>query len=162
MKTKLLLFTVLIINYSLLILPSFAQAPERMNYQGVARNSADNSPLVNQTIALRLSVHSGKPGGPVVYQETQTPSTNQAGLFNIAIGNGSIESGTFAGINWGTLPSSWKWKWTLREEPLTKRLEPRTAFCSLCPLCKDFRLGSPHPKDKPERRKGNYCQRNIT
>src|SRR5687767_8136211 len=98
---KIYTILLLIINCQLSILNCKAQSPEKMNYQGIARNSSDNSPLVNKSIGLRLSVHTGKPDGPVVYSETQTTATNPIGLFNIQIGTGAIESGTFAGINWG-------------------------------------------------------------
>ena len=43
---------------------SFAQSPNLMNYQGVARNAVGNV-LPNQPVALRLSILSGSPTGPV-------------------------------------------------------------------------------------------------
>lgn len=74
----------------------FAQAPEKMNYQGIARDNSGNI-LANQSVGLQLSIHSGTPTGTVVYTETQTPTTNQFGLFNIEFGGGS----GFSSINWG-------------------------------------------------------------
>ncbi len=78
-----------------------AQVPQAMNYQAVAR---DNSGTVikNQHITLRLSVHDATPAGTVVYQETQSDTTNQFGLFSVAIGKGNPTQGTFTGINWGS------------------------------------------------------------
>jgi hypothetical protein len=80
---------------------AWAQAPQALNYQGVARNSL-GVPMANQALGLRLTVHDGSPTGTVVYQETQTPTTNAFGLYNVAIGTGTVVSGTVAAINWGT------------------------------------------------------------
>ena len=52
LKTKaVLILTLIAISFS-----AFAQAPNLLNYQGVARNSVGN-PLPNQTMNLRLSFH---------------------------------------------------------------------------------------------------------
>ena len=83
-----------------LFLASQAQAPEKINYQGVARDLSGNV-LATQPIGLQVILHSGSGSGPVVYQETQTATTNAFGLFNLQIGAGTVQSGTFAGINWG-------------------------------------------------------------
>ncbi len=39
--------------------------------------------------------------GPVLYQEKHSVTTNQFGLYNVAIGAGTVLSGTFVSINWG-------------------------------------------------------------
>ena len=85
----------------ILTLLSFAQSPNLMNYQGVARNAVGNV-LPNQPVALRLSILSGSPTGPVVYSETRNATTNLFGLFNVVVGSpGAITTtGTIAGINW--------------------------------------------------------------
>ncbi|HNF41885.1 MAG TPA: hypothetical protein PLS40_12990, partial [Bacteroidia bacterium] len=77
-------------------------APGLFNYQGVARNSVGNV-LINKTISLRLTIHDGTPGGPSVYQETRTVTTNPFGLFNVQVGGpgASSSSGTIPGVNWG-------------------------------------------------------------
>ncbi len=80
---------------------AFAQAPQSLNYQGVARSTA-GSPLASSPIGLRLTIHDGSSSGATVYQETQAPTTNGFGLYNVAIGTGTVVSGTFSGINWGT------------------------------------------------------------
>lgn len=77
----------------------FAQAPQSMNYQGVARNIS-GTVIPAQAIKLRFSIHDNTVGGTVVYQETDTTTTNQFGLFTIAIGTGTVVSGTFNTINW--------------------------------------------------------------
>ncbi len=77
-----------------------AQSPQAIPYQAVARNASGNL-LANQNISLRISIHDGTAGGTVVYQETQTTSTNTLGLFNIIIGQGTVVIGIFSNINWG-------------------------------------------------------------
>ena len=79
----------------------FAQAPQKMNYQGVARDNAGNV-LGNQNIALRLSVLSGSINGTEQYVETQSASTSDLGLFSILIGDGTAVSGAFSEIEWGS------------------------------------------------------------
>jgi len=80
---------------------TMAQAPQKFNYQGIARNIS-GAPLASTPIGLRISVLDGSSSGPVVYQETQTATTNAYGLYNVAIGSGTVVSGTVAGINWAT------------------------------------------------------------
>ena len=48
-----------------------AQSPEKINYQGVARDIGGNI-LGAQNIGLRFTLHSSSPGGTAVYQETPT------------------------------------------------------------------------------------------
>ena len=78
-----------------------AQSPNAIPYQGVARNSAGNI-LASQPISLRISIHDVIPTGTVVYSETHAVTTTSLGLFSVNIGQGTIISGTLAGVNWGT------------------------------------------------------------
>ena len=80
---------------------TFAQTPNALPYQAVARNSSGNL-LVNQIIRVRFSIRDVFPTGTIVYQENQTPTTNNLGLFTVNIGQGMATTGTFASINWGT------------------------------------------------------------
>ena len=79
----------------------FAQAPNLLNYQGVARNAVGN-PLPNQAMNLRLSVHNLSASGTVVYSETRPITTNLGGLFSVQIGSAGTTSstGTIGGVNW--------------------------------------------------------------
>lgn len=79
---------------------AFAQAPQAVNYQGVARNTAGTA-LQNQALGLRMTIHSGTATGPVVYQETFTATTNSFGLYTVQVGRGTPVSGTFNAISWG-------------------------------------------------------------
>ena len=96
LKTNALIIITLLTSFS-----AFAQAPNLLNYQGVARNSTGN-PLPNQTIKLRLSIHDLLPSGAVVYSEIRQITTNMGGLFSVQVGSAgaSSSSGTIAGINW--------------------------------------------------------------
>lgn len=78
-----------------------AQSPNAFNYQGVARDN-DGNVLENQSISLRLSIVSNSPTGTVEFVETHTVGTNDFGLFNVSIGTGSLVSGSFSGIGWGS------------------------------------------------------------
>jgi hypothetical protein len=85
----------------LLASPVFAQfVPEGFNYQSAVRN-ANGDPLANQTVTLLFSIRSGAPNGPVAYSEKQTTTTNQFGLVNLIIGQGTVIQGIFNDINWG-------------------------------------------------------------
>lgn len=78
-----------------------AQVPQAFNYQAVARNAAGDI-LENQTVGLKLTIHQGSSSGIIVYSETHSPTTNQFGLFTVALGQGTVVSGTFSSITWST------------------------------------------------------------
>lgn len=76
-----------------------AQAPQKMSFQAIIRNSDDNL-LINTTIGIKVSILAGSANGNSVYEETHLVSTNQNGLISIDIGNGSVQYGNFSQINW--------------------------------------------------------------
>jgi hypothetical protein len=80
-----------------------AQAPQKMSYQSVIRNSS-NVLLANTAVGIRISVLQGSATGTAVYVETQTATTNGNGLLSLQIGTGTATIGTFAGINWAAGP----------------------------------------------------------
>jgi hypothetical protein len=88
----------LLINTSI-----FAQAPQKMSYQAIIRNSND-SLLVSTSVGMRISLVQGSPTGTVVFSETQTATTNANGLVSLQIGMGTAVSGTFASIDWAAGP----------------------------------------------------------
>lgn len=97
MKTsvKILLAFLLI----LMTVVTTAQSPQAFNYQAVARNASGNV-LPDQAIGVRVSLHQGSATGDVIYSETFAPTTNEFGLFTLAIGTGTLVSGDFSTINW--------------------------------------------------------------
>ncbi len=86
--------------FSILLLGISAQA-QFINYQGVARDNAGNI-LINQPIALRLSVLSGSAVGTAVFVETHATSTDAYGLFTLKIGQGTVVTGVFNNIAWSS------------------------------------------------------------
>lgn len=82
-------------------IPAIAQPPQAFNYQAVARNNS-GAAISNQAVRLRLSILDGSSTGPSQYVETHQVTTNQQGLFSLAIGNGSQVSGNFSAITWGS------------------------------------------------------------
>lgn len=81
----------------------FAQAPQKMTYQGVVRNGANNL-VTSTTVGMRISILQTSTVGTAVYVETQTPSTNANGLVTAEIGTGAVVSGNFSSINWANGP----------------------------------------------------------
>ncbi len=79
----------------------FAQLPQGIKYQAVARDEAGNL-LVNQNLSVRISVLDSASGGATVYSEIHKTGTNRYGLFNIVIGNGLTPTGVFENIPWET------------------------------------------------------------
>ena len=88
----------LLINTSI-----FAQAPQKMSYQAVIRNSS-NALITSTPVGMQISILQGSSTGTAVYVETQTPSTNANGLASVEIGGGTVVSGNFSAINWANGP----------------------------------------------------------
>lgn len=82
-----------------------AQAPQGINYQGVARG-LDGQPIANKYISIRISVLNESSSGPVEYEEVHEVKTNSFGLFTLVIGQGSQGTTDFSFIGWTTGP---KW-----------------------------------------------------
>lgn len=81
----------------------FAQAPNKMSYQAVIRNSS-NALVSNQSVGMRISILQDSINGSAVYTETQVPTTNINGLASLEIGGGVVVSGTFSSIDWANGP----------------------------------------------------------
>jgi len=77
-----------------------AQAPQYFKYQAAVRN-VSGQPIVNQAIGLKIGILKGSAEGQTVYTETHFIETNAYGLVNLAIGSGTIETGSFSSISWG-------------------------------------------------------------
>ncbi len=102
-KINLLLTSLLLTASVCLTQQANAQAPQKMSYQSVIRNSS-NALVANTTVGIQLSVLQGSASGTAVYVETQTATTNANGLVSLQIGNGTATSGTFTDIDWATGP----------------------------------------------------------
>jgi len=77
----------------------FAQAPQGINYQGVARNNI-GAALSNTVITVQFTI---KNTTGTVYQENRTANTDTFGLYSLVIGGASgtaNATGTFSVIPW--------------------------------------------------------------
>ncbi len=89
----------LIYILAVLTISASAQTPQAFKYQQVVRDAAGEL-LQNQELGIRISIYDSDPGGIIVYQETFSKTTNDFGLMNLEIGNGTVVSGTFSAIDW--------------------------------------------------------------
>lgn len=92
-----LLLTFLLISGS-----SLAQAPQGINYQAVMRG-ADGTSITNQLVHVRLTIMGSS---QMAYRETHLTTTNNYGLVNLTIGQGTPVQGFFADIDWSSGPYS--------------------------------------------------------
>lgn len=97
------LFTFILIG--VLTFSLWAQAPQKMSYQFVVRNSGGEL-ITNHGIGVRLTILQGSPSGTVVYEEIFNPNpvSNANGLVTVEIGTGLVISGNFSTINWAAGP----------------------------------------------------------
>lgn len=93
---KLLLLSALFIS-----ILTFAQVPQGISYQAIALNGS-GTPVVSSNVRVKLSILDVSATGTTLYSETQLKTTNPNGLFNLTIGQGTVVSGVFNTINWGT------------------------------------------------------------
>jgi hypothetical protein len=95
--------TALLIAFFFFTSALIAQVPNKFNYQAVARNSSGQT-LTNASLNVRISILDGSATAASVYSETRNVTTNQLGLFSIAIGSTGAQNttGNFSTINWAT------------------------------------------------------------
>jgi len=93
------LFTLVLISAFSIMLS--AQAPQKLSYQAVIRNSTGGL-VTNHAVGMKISILQGTSNGTPVYVETHTTTTNANGLATIEIGGGNLVSGTFTDISWGS------------------------------------------------------------
>lgn len=71
-----------------------------INYQAVVRDGS-GALLTNQAVTINFKVLQGSATGTVLYEEDHNPTTNNYGLANVVIGQGTVVSGTLNSIDWG-------------------------------------------------------------
>jgi hypothetical protein len=83
----------------------WAQAPEKMSYQAVIRNSS-NALVSNQAVGMRIGILQGSASGNAIYVEIYNPNpiTNINGLVSVEIGGGIPVTGSFSNIDWSNGP----------------------------------------------------------
>ena len=95
----------ILLAFSVLLTFSFAIAQDGINYQGAATD-ANGDELTNQSISIRASVLSASASGNLEWEETHSATTDQFGLFNVVIGQGTNTTNgataTFDDMDWGS------------------------------------------------------------
>jgi hypothetical protein len=79
---------------------SYAQVPQGIPYQAIARNG-QGQPLANTNVKVRFSILDSTATGTAVYVESHNTTTSALGLFTANVGMGNASTGTFSAINWG-------------------------------------------------------------
>ncbi len=96
------ILTAVLLAFSTILMTLSAQAPpEAFNYSGAARNGI-GLPVYKKTIGVEFSILKGSANGSIEYRETHYTKTNAFGVFNAAIGNGTVQEGDFSSIDWGS------------------------------------------------------------
>ncbi|OFX25283.1 MAG: hypothetical protein A2033_07575 [Bacteroidetes bacterium GWA2_31_9] len=88
--------------FALLNFSAFSQAPQAFKYQALATYSNGN-PIANQLVSFRINLLQGSTSGTSVYTETHAITTNEEGLVNLEIGNGS-GGGNMNTVDWANGP----------------------------------------------------------
>src|SRR6056297_226996 len=78
---------------------SYTQIPQSFNYQSILRD-ADKELMTNQNVTLRISLLQGSETGASVYTENHAVTTNDYGLVNLKIGQGTDPTSDFSMIDW--------------------------------------------------------------
>ena len=93
--------TLNILLFILLASITYAQAPQGIPYQAVARNSS-GAVLASTNISVRFTIRDSIATGAIKYRETHSVTTTSQGMFSVNVGQGTPVTGMFSGINWGT------------------------------------------------------------
>lgn len=96
MKTNYVMQTLVMV---LLVFNSNAQ--QGFNYKAIIHNDNDE-PIVNTLVTVQFTIL--KDGAIPVYREMHNSATNANGILIVNIGEGSIISGEFNAIDWGSSP----------------------------------------------------------
>ncbi|QGY42991.1 hypothetical protein GM418_04755 [Maribellus comscasis] len=82
-------------------LTTFAQIPQRLNYQAVLRD-AGGQVIANQDVEISIAILQGSGTGNEVFSETHSATTNSLGLVNLQIG--SVNTTGMENIDWSSGP----------------------------------------------------------
>ena len=81
--------------------------PGNINYQAAIRD-ANGALIVNTSVNFQFSVIAPSSGSNIVFQETQSSTTNSFGMVNLKIGSGTPVIGTVSGVDWSDGPYSFQ------------------------------------------------------
>jgi hypothetical protein len=86
----------LLLAFSLVVMNCWGQSPQLIPYQAIARDNA-GTPVLNQNIGLRFSIHDETITGNIVWQESQTVVSNNLGIIVTALGSTTA----LTTVDWG-------------------------------------------------------------
>lgn len=94
----------ILVLFLMTTLLGFAQVPQLIPYQGIARDASGDE--ISGAITVDFAIHQGSPTGTIVFSERHSTATNQFGLFSVNIGDPSAPdlSGSFTTILWSAGP----------------------------------------------------------
>lgn len=98
---KLSIFIMTMAFVSLSGVEASAQAPQKFNYQGIARDAKGN-PMAQQKMSLKISVLPTSDATIAEYEEIQQVTTNEFGLYTLQIGAGTSVTGEVKSVKWET------------------------------------------------------------
>ncbi len=87
-----------IISIIALVITSMAVAQNGFNYKALITDNGNV--LNNQSVTFKFTVLEN--GSTAVYQETQTATTDANGIVAVNVGEGTVVSGNFSTIDWGS------------------------------------------------------------
>ncbi len=82
----------------LLLFAVLLQAQQNNGFNYKAQITDNGNVVANQSVDVRFTILEN--GTTVVYEETQTSTTDASGIFIVNIGEGNVVSGDFSTINW--------------------------------------------------------------
>ncbi|MFT5859585.1 MAG: hypothetical protein ACI865_001688 [Flavobacteriaceae bacterium] len=81
--------------------PFIMWSQDGINYQAAVRDGA-GALLINQAVSAGFEIRETSAVGTVVYSETHAVNTNDYGLINVVIGAGTVVTGVYDDIDWGS------------------------------------------------------------
>lgn len=91
----------LTISLLLILNLATAQVPQGFKYQTAIRDN-NGAVIANKLVAIKLSLLTGSANGTAVYSEVHNVATNDFGVANLNVGNGTVGLGNFSNIDWGS------------------------------------------------------------
>ncbi len=79
----------------------YAQAPQGINYQAVARAN-DGTPFADTTLNVSISIAEDVNLANIVFSEVHSVTTNRFGLFTIVIGEGTPTQASLGDVDWSS------------------------------------------------------------
>ncbi len=89
------------ISLLLLLNLSSAQVPQGFKYQTAIRDN-NGAVIANKLVSIKLSLLTSSANGTAIYSEVHKVATNDFGVANLNVGNGTVGLGNFSTIDWGS------------------------------------------------------------